>query len=209
MNAVPLEEHVGKTPFDVIGSASRIIEPQIDHVFLTGEPVYHYEFSAKLPNRTDVGYWIEDYVPITGESGRIDQVCIFVVEITEQRKIEAIIRHLRRTIRSGIAIEDDKNLLALNQEAKPQEALNSHNFPPGILSDSPSAIKGPADILSARELEVLTLLANGKNNKEVASVLKISDKTVETYRCRIKLKLRLDSLVEMDHYAIRHGIIKP
>jgi DNA-binding NarL/FixJ family response regulator len=59
----------------------------------------------------------------------------------------------------------------------------------------------------SRELQVLDLLAQGESNKQVASALTISEKTVETYRSRIKLKLGLNSLVELVHYAIRHGIV--
>jgi DNA-binding CsgD family transcriptional regulator len=75
--------------------------------------------------------------------------------------------------------------------------------------NSPSRIEFPADILSARELEVLSLLAQGKSNKEVGSALAISQKTVATYRSRVKRKLGLKSLVELVHYAIRNGIVKP
>jgi DNA-binding CsgD family transcriptional regulator len=62
--------------------------------------------------------------------------------------------------------------------------------------------------LSPREKEILRLLAEGKANKEVAAVLGISVKTVETHRTRVLHKLNLDSLVELVHYAIRNDIVK-
>ena len=64
-----------------------------------------------------------------------------------------------------------------------------------------------ADTLTMRERQVLQLLAEGKSNKEVGTVLMISAKTVETYRARIMGKLGLRSMNQLVRYAIRHGII--
>jgi len=136
-------------------------------------------------------------------------VGIFVVEVTQQRRLEGIIRHLRRSITSGDTIEGKEELLALIHAAQPQGTHVWGELPPGAPFDSPSRVEFPADILSARELEVLSLLAEGKSNKEVASDLAISEKTVATYRSRVKRKLGLKSLVELVHYAIRQGIVKP
>jgi DNA-binding CsgD family transcriptional regulator len=209
MNGVPPEEHVGQTAPDVIGRTTRIIEPRIDRVFRTGQPVYHHEFSAKLPMRTGIGYWIQDYFPLTDGGGRVSHVGIFVVEVTEQRRLEAVIRHFRKSVASGVTIDDGHKLRSLVRAAQAQGLPVWRKPPSGVPSDSPPAADFPLDILSERELEVLSLLAQGKSHKEVASALTISEKTVETYRSRIKLKLGLNSLVELVHYAIRHGIVKP
>ena len=58
-----------------------------------------------------------------------------------------------------------------------------------------------------REIEIVRLLAEGKVNKEVAALLGITVRTVETHRSKIMLKLGLHSLAELIHYALRHGII--
>lgn len=58
-----------------------------------------------------------------------------------------------------------------------------------------------------RELEIIGLLAGGKANKEIASALGITVRTVETHRAKIMLKLGLHSLTELIHYAIRHKIV--
>jgi len=58
-----------------------------------------------------------------------------------------------------------------------------------------------------RELEIIRLLAEGKSNKEVAALLGITVRTVETHRAKIMLKLGLHSLAELIHYALRHGIV--
>jgi DNA-binding NarL/FixJ family response regulator len=64
----------------------------------------------------------------------------------------------------------------------------------------------PLDRLSAREREVLCLLAEGKTNQEIAGLLFISVKTVETYRCRMMQKLGIHDFASLVKFAIRHGL---
>lgn len=61
--------------------------------------------------------------------------------------------------------------------------------------------------LSPRELEVLRLLARGKSNKEVADVLHISVRTVETHRANIMGQLNLHSIAELVFYAITNNLV--
>ena len=63
--------------------------------------------------------------------------------------------------------------------------------------------------LTDREREIVQLLAEGKVNKEIASTLGISVKTVETHRAAIMRKLEINSIVELVHYAIRNNLVKP
>jgi len=63
------------------------------------------------------------------------------------------------------------------------------------------------DLLTVREKEILQLLAEGKSNKEVASMLNLSTNTVETHRTRIMQKLDLHSAAEIVLYAVRKRII--
>lgn len=61
--------------------------------------------------------------------------------------------------------------------------------------------------LTPRQRETIQLLAEGKTNKEVAAMLNISIKTVETHRANIMLKLNLHSVTDLVHYAIRNEIV--
>jgi RNA polymerase sigma factor (sigma-70 family) len=63
------------------------------------------------------------------------------------------------------------------------------------------------DLLSPREREVLQLVAEGKSNKEIASLLNLSVYTVETHRAKIMQKLNLKGVPELILYAVRKGII--
>jgi DNA-binding NarL/FixJ family response regulator len=66
----------------------------------------------------------------------------------------------------------------------------------------------PAGVrMTPRETKIIRLLAQGNANKEIAALLGIAVRTVETHRSKIMLKLGLHSLVELVHYAMRNGII--
>jgi DNA-binding NarL/FixJ family response regulator len=59
--------------------------------------------------------------------------------------------------------------------------------------------------LSSREREVLQLVAEGKTTKDIATVLYVSEKTVETHRRQIMRKLRLNTIADLTKYAVRIG----
>jgi len=62
--------------------------------------------------------------------------------------------------------------------------------------------------LTAREREITQLLAEGKSSKEVATLLNLSTKTVETHRSNIMRKLSLHSIRDLVVYAIKNNIIQ-
>ena len=65
------------------------------------------------------------------------------------------------------------------------------------------------DGLTPREREIVQLLAEGKSNKDVATVLGISIKTVETHRAAIMRKLGFASFSELVRYAVRNHMVQP
>ena len=64
----------------------------------------------------------------------------------------------------------------------------------------------PRHILTPREQEVLRLIADGKRVKEIAHLLGISAKTVESHRQNIMDKLEIHSTIELTRYALRQGL---
>ncbi len=66
-----------------------------------------------------------------------------------------------------------------------------------------------ASLLTAREEEVLKLIAEGHAGKEIAQLLFISPKTVERHRANLLSKLGLKDRLELTRYAIRVGLIEP
>lgn len=71
----------------------------------------------------------------------------------------------------------------------------------------PESLTQPEIPLTPREREVLQLIAEGNNAKNVAYLLNINVKTVDTHRQQIMKKLKMRSVVELTKYAIREGLI--
>jgi DNA-binding NarL/FixJ family response regulator len=65
------------------------------------------------------------------------------------------------------------------------------------------------ETVTGREREIIQLLAEGQSNKEAASTLGISVKTIEAHRANIMRKSRLRSVSELVRYAIRNKIVQP
>lgn len=61
--------------------------------------------------------------------------------------------------------------------------------------------------LSEREIQVLKLIARGQSNKEIARALKLSVRTAETHRQKIRDKLDIHTTAGLTQYAIKHGLI--
>jgi DNA-binding NarL/FixJ family response regulator len=64
-------------------------------------------------------------------------------------------------------------------------------------------------VLTAREQEVLKLIAEAYSNRQIAEALVISEKTVERHRANILEKLGMHDRVQLTRYAVRHGLIDP
>lgn len=64
------------------------------------------------------------------------------------------------------------------------------------------------DSLSNREFEILCMIARGKSVRQIAEALYISIQTVHTYRNRILEKMKMESNIELTHYAIQHSLIE-
>jgi two-component system response regulator NreC len=67
--------------------------------------------------------------------------------------------------------------------------------------------ESPDVLLTEREREVLQLIAEGKNTKQIASDLSVSVKTIETHRQNLMHKLDIYSVQDLVKYAIKHGVI--
>jgi DNA-binding NarL/FixJ family response regulator len=67
---------------------------------------------------------------------------------------------------------------------------------------------GSLELLTARQREVLQLIAEGYTTKEIARILHISDKTVETHRMQLMDRLDIHDVAGLVRYAIRVGLVK-
>jgi two-component system, NarL family, response regulator NreC len=76
-----------------------------------------------------------------------------------------------------------------------------------VAAEADERAKAEDDPLSDREREVLRLLALGHTNQEIAKMLYLSVRTVETHRAHIMQKLRLDTRAELVRHAIDQGLL--
>jgi two-component system, NarL family, response regulator NreC len=82
---------------------------------------------------------------------------------------------------------------------------------PGIadaVEDYGSKAERPAHPLTARERQVLQLIAEGKSNKEIASMLGVTIKTTESHRARLMQKLDIHEVASLVRYAVKHGLVQ-
>jgi formate hydrogenlyase transcriptional activator len=100
MNGKPAPEHLAKSVREVLGDFAELVEPQFRRVFATGQPVLDLEISSKLPTRTEPGHWIEHFIPLKDAAGKVTQVGVVAVEITEQKKLEESLRDASEKLRA-------------------------------------------------------------------------------------------------------------
>jgi NarL family two-component system response regulator LiaR len=74
-------------------------------------------------------------------------------------------------------------------------------------SSSPAIAETIRSELSDREIQVLKLIANGKDNAQIAAELHISPKTVKNHISNILMKLQIENRIQAAVYAVRSGIV--
>jgi two-component system response regulator NreC len=72
----------------------------------------------------------------------------------------------------------------------------------------PASDEAPEKLLTPREIEVLSLIARGYTNREIAEMLSISVRTVESHRAKLISKLDMRSRVGLVRYARKHGLLE-
>jgi two-component system response regulator NreC len=102
---------------------------------------------------------------------------------------------------------DDDALLDAVRAVARGEAYLSPSVADAVLADYRRHVTNPVDLLTAREREVLQLIAEGKTNKDIANQLGLSVYTVEAHRGRLMEKLNLHSTGDLVRFAIRNGFI--
>jgi DNA-binding NarL/FixJ family response regulator len=80
-------------------------------------------------------------------------------------------------------------------------------LPASILAGARLAGEARPGHITARQREVLQLVAEGRGAKQIAALLRISVKTVEFHKARLMDQLDLRSTAELTRYAVQHGIV--
>jgi DNA-binding NarL/FixJ family response regulator len=136
------------------------------------------------------------------------RVLILSMHGDEQYIFEALKAGARGYVLKSAAV---KELMSGIREVAAGRSFVSPSLATVVMDDYVRRAKGQntfseIDRLTAREREVLQLIAEGKSSAEVGQVLYISARTVETHRHNIMEKLEIHSIAGLTKFAIRHGL---
>jgi two-component system, NarL family, response regulator NreC len=119
------------------------------------------------------------------------------------------VREMLRAGARGYLLKEstEADLLAAVRAVAAGKAWLSPEVSDAVLEDYRKHVTNPMDLLSAREREVLQLIAEGRTNKEIAAQLGLSVYTIEAHRGKLMEKLNLHSGNELVRFAVRHGVV--
>lgn len=140
-----------------------------------------------------------------------------IVETLPRCRVLALSMHrdavyVREMLKAGakgylVKDADDDALLDAVRAVARGDAYLSPSVADAVLTDYRRHVTNSMDLLTAREREVLQLIAEGKTNKDIANQLNLSVYTVEAHRGRLMEKLNLHSTGDLVRFAMRNGFI--
>jgi two-component system, NarL family, response regulator NreC len=140
-----------------------------------------------------------------------------ICEELPQSKVIALSMHkdsvyVREILRAGargylLKDSDDDDLLRALRAVARGEAFLSPAISDAVLTDYRKHVTNPIDLLTSREREILTLIAEGKTNKDIAQDLHLSVYTVESHRGSVLEKLNLHNTGDIVRFALRNGLV--
>ena len=124
-------------------------------------------------------------------------------------KDSVYVREILRAGARGYLLKDSiaSDLLAAVRAVARGEGYLSPGVSDAVLNDYRKHVTDPIDLLTSREREVLQMIAEGKTNKEIATVLNLSVYTVDAHRGRIMEKLNVHSVTDLVRFAVRCGLV--
>jgi len=137
---------------------------------------------------------------------RPPRVILLTVHAEERYVLEAIRAGVRGYVLKKQASAD---LVRAIREVSGGGVYLSPGIPAAVVEAVRSSQPPTEEPLTAREREVLQLVAEGKTTKEIAVLLGISVKTADAHRTRLMQKLDIHDIAGLTRYAIRQGIIQP
>lgn len=122
--------------------------------------------------------------------------------------------HISRAFQAGVQGYILKESAGAEVVAAVRTIMRGHRYvgrgveiPPGMRRSEYCDIpKSPLESLSQREREVLQLVVEGRTSVEIAEILSLSPKSVETYRSRLMVKLGIGNIPALVKFALLHGI---
>ena len=146
---------------------------------------------------------------IEGTRQICDELPFTRVLALSMHKDSVYVREILRAGARGYLLKDseDDDLLKAIRSVHRGEAYLSPAISDAVLTDYRKHVSNPVDQLTSREREVLTMVAEGKTNKEIANALNLSVYTIESHRGSVMEKLNLHNTGDIVRFALRNGLI--
>lgn len=146
---------------------------------------------------------------IEGTRQICDELTRTKVIALSMHKDSVYVREILRAGARGYVLKDseDEDLLKAVRCVFRGEAYLSPAVSDAVLTDYRKQVTNPVDLLTSREREILTMVAEGKTNKEIAQALNLSVYTVESHRGSAMEKLNLHNTGDIVRFALRNGLI--
>jgi DNA-binding NarL/FixJ family response regulator len=134
-----------------------------------------------------------------------------VIILSMHANEEYVVRALRSDV-SGYLIKDAAvdELEDAIRTVTQGEVYFSRRISKRVIRDyltNTDAMRGPLEQLSSRQREVLQLIGEGKNTKEIADILQVSVKTIEAHRLQLMQRLEIHDIPGLVKFAIRTGLV--
>lgn len=113
--------------------------------------------------------------------------------VLKENALEELIQSIRKVYEGGVFLSNTITEMVVNSYMK----------------ESQGGAHDPCKSMSTREREILQLLAEGYNNKDISEKLNLSIKTVETHRANIMRKMEFKNITELVLYAVRNHMVQP
>lgn len=137
-----------------------------------------------------------------------DELTHTKVVALSMHKDSVYVREILRAGARGYLLKEaeDDDLLKAIRLVHRGEAYLSPAISDAVLTDYRKHVSNPVDLLTSREREILTMVAEGKTNKEIANALNLSVYTVESHRGSVMEKLNLHNTGDIVRFALRNGL---
>jgi DNA-binding NarL/FixJ family response regulator len=189
-----LETQMG---WEVVGEAADG-KDAVDQALATRPDVVVLDYSLPLLNGIEATRQIRTRVPGA-------EVLIFTMHDTA-----TLVREVLEAGARGFLLKSDARrfLIAAVESLAAHKPFFTSQVSETLLETYLAKGSAATSVLSGREKSVVQLIAEGQTNKQIADILSIGVKTVETHRASAMRRLNLDTTAALIRYAIRNGIVE-
>jgi PAS domain S-box-containing protein len=184
INGIPAADHLGRTVAQLLPANAVTVDPVIDRVFETGQPVSDLEVTGETPAQPGVRrHWLSGFYPVRDTQGAVQAVGAWIIEITDRKRAEEALREADR--------RKDEFLATLAHELRNPLAPLRNGLT--LLRLAPGQAAGTVQIreMMERQLGHLVRLVD-----ELLDVSRVSRGMVELKRERVTLATIVNSAVE-------------